>query len=257
MKSKLIFLALALASAALTTPAAARILQYEAPAGVPTNNNWTRVDGGPFPGGNTESIFGGQLVVVDNNSTFAPFTYRTYATLNTETDWQMRARVGLQTDYTGTHPIYSQVVNDAGPNNDGAYSFGLVYTNGQTWVSLRGANDLTPIGVAGTPMLDVVVTKTTGGNPNARGDDPIVLEVFTNNVLVGTVSTTLGSGLSFNPEPSFAEFGNLFGAPTGTFVLDWATFGIGEAAPIIPEPSIAVLGTLGLVVGWIKLRRRA
>ncbi len=250
-------LAVVMLVAGMATAPASVYMYYAGHGTVPTNQNWTRTDGGPFVPASSETIVGGDLVVVDNNSTFAPFTYRQNATLNTETPWQMRAHVGLLTDYaSSTVPLYSQFVNDAGPNNDGGYSFGLVYTNSQTWVSLRGSNDNTPIGIAGNPMLDIVVTKTTGGNPFARGDDPIVLQVYTNNTLVGTVSTTLGSGSSFNPDPSWVEFGNVFGSPTGTFVLSWASFGINEDAPIpTPEPSLVGLGLIGLLIVRRKLRR--
>src|SRR6185369_12365620 len=118
------------------------------------------------------------------------------------------------------------------------YGWGMLYDSGtnQTKVFLRGANNTSSfVAVTGLPMLDITVTKTNGGLPAARGDDPIVLEVFKGGVLQGTVSSTLGSGI-FSDTSEYVEFGNLNGAPSGTFALRWATFGIGEPAPL-PEPA--------------------
>ena len=244
---------------ALTVKAPAAFFDYEAAAGkVPTNQNWTRTDGGFGGTQGSESISNGLLVVSDTG----PNGFRTYSmnanSLTTETAWQMRARVKMQTDYTGAQPLYSQWVNDNGLGG-GAYGWGTAYSNGQTWVNFESSFSVNgfgaPIGVVGNPFLDIVVTKTNGANPGGRGDDSIVLQVYTNNftTLLGTISTTLAGGRSGFGSPSVI-FGNQFGAPTGTFVLDWATFGVGELAPIVPEPSTALLGAVGMLS--LVLRRR-
>jgi hypothetical protein len=188
----------------------------------------------------------------------------------------MRASVAVDDDYAGSGTIgsgaiFNQLISDSSGGDavaGGVYGYGMLYDSGagETRVFFRGSNNSSSfVAVAGTPTLDIVVTKTNGGNPAGRGDDSMLLEVYLNNVLQGSLVGTLDGGL-LGDDGEYAEFGNFNGSPSGTFALEWATFGIGELAPIIvdpivlvvPEPSVLSLVMVSaLAVVSIRPKRRA
>jgi hypothetical protein len=175
----------------------------------------------------------------------------------------------VETDYLGSGingngAIYNQLVSDGdatdSPIVGSVFGFGMLYdtTLQQTRVFLRGSNnDAASVILGGNPMIDVTVTKTNGGLPNARGDDPVVLQVYIGGVLQGSVASTLAGGL-FTDTSEYAQFGNFNGAPRGSFTLSWATYGIGNGveAPL-PEPMGAATLVLVAASGMLlRIRRR-
>jgi hypothetical protein len=167
----------------------------------------------------------------------------------------MRAVLRIESNYVAAagQAIYSQFVSD-GSQGDG---FGIRFASGGGGTNQIGfANDGFPairtinVPFDLTSFYQIVVTKT---NPNS-----VILQVFpedSTNAL-GSVATTYtgvpGFGTIF---PKGVYFGNVNGQPTGTFDVKWATFGLGEAAPIIPEPSVALLGVTAFVLVWCKRLR--
>jgi hypothetical protein len=236
-------------------PAWATTYFYLGERGLPADQGWAVVNNGT----GSQTISGSDILVVTDTSPFNSFEYGTNhfgVTITSSTAWQSRALVRIEDDVTGTRPIYSQVVADTSTRSAG---FGIRYTPDGVGSNLFGFwNDATlsrgsiSIPWDASSYYQVVLTKPAG-----------VFVTETIEVFDASGTTLLGSlGFSFAGEDGgatdpFLGFGNVtFGAATGTFKLQWATFGIGEAAPSIPEPSAVALCAVASLLGVARLRKQ-
>jgi hypothetical protein len=167
----------------------------------------------------------------------------------------------IDADYASTsnpqRPLYTQLIGItntiAGSISPG---FEVWVKNGSNYVgvvqdNVAAARTFIPMG----QFFEVVVTKTGTSGTTA---DTVKYEVYdaTGTNLLNSTTRLFTFDVGYGNLGHEIDFGNFSGNPTGTFELQWATFGIGEAAPFIPEPSAALLVAVGgLVVCW--RRRRA
>jgi hypothetical protein len=237
----------------ITAPAA--VIIYDGQQGtLPSAQGW----GTQNLGTGTQSNPGDRLIVTDTDPGNLAFRYTNVVSslvLNQGVNWQMRAHVRVLPDYGvpsgAARSLFTQYVSDG----ESTLGYGMTYTAGQTHVFLDDLGPFqTPVDIAGNPFLDIVLTKTNGASPGARIDDGLVLDVYSGNVLLGSRTNNYAT-LAIVFEGTMAQFGNFWGAPTGTVEVAWVTFGIGEAAPaLVPEPSVIVLLALSAVVLYQKRR---
>ena len=218
--------------------------------------------------GHSQNVVNGALVVVDGNNVFQSYRYSTNAlafgtTIPRETEWQMRTLMRIENN-PNSQLFYTQFIATTTPNPRDA-GWGALYTSagvGSNRFYFVGENLTTPasgsINIPWDPnsFYQVVLSKPVGFSAGLL----TTLEVFdaTGTNLLGSITKTFtgfNDGTFTDPLLIFGTTIN--GGPTGTYQVQWASFGLGEAAPVlIPEPSTAMLGIVGGLLAYRRSRGR-